>query len=74
MNLQLQAGMSLAAFLDGGFPFPPSVGWNLRITPLGFPGGAVVGSPPADAGERVRALVREEPTCCGAAGPVSHGC
>ena len=25
-------------------------------------------------GTRVRAPVREDPTCCGAAGPVSHGC
>ena len=25
-------------------------------------------------GTRVRALVWEDPTCCGAAGPVSHNC
>ena len=25
-------------------------------------------------GARVQALVREDPTCCGAAGPVHHGC
>ena len=54
----------------------------------GFPGGAVVKNPPAGAslvaqwlricllmqGTRVRALVWEDPTCRGAAGPVSHNC
>ena len=38
----------------------------------GFPGGAVVESLPANAGDGVRALVWEDPTCRGAAGPVSH--
>ena len=52
----------------------------------GFPGGAVVKNPPARAslvaqwlriclpmqGTRVRAPVREDPTCCGATKPVSH--
>ena len=39
----------------------------------GFPGGAVVESLPANAqGTRVRALVWEDPTCRGAAGPVNH--
>ena len=38
----------------------------------GFPGGAVVENLPANAGTRVRALVWEDPTCRGAAGPVSH--
>ena len=40
----------------------------------GFPGGAVVESLPANAGTRVQALVWEDPTCRGAAGPVSHNC
>ena len=53
---------------------------------LGFLGGAVVESPPADAGDagscpgpgrshmpRVRSPVWEDATCRGAAGPVSHG-
>ena len=38
----------------------------------GFPGGTVVENPPANAGDWVRALVREDPTCCGAAKPVRH--
>ena len=38
----------------------------------GFPGGAVVENPPANAGTRVRALVWEDPTCRGATRPVSH--
>ena len=56
--------------------------------PRDFPGGAVVKNPPARAslvaqwlgvcllmqGTRVRALVWEDPTCHGAAGPVSHNC
>ena len=42
-------------------------------TNKGFPGGVVVESPPADSGDTVRAPVREDPTCRGAAGPVSHG-
>ena len=44
----------------------------IKITPQGFPGGAVVENLPANAGTRVRALVWEDPTCRGAAGPVSH--
>ena len=38
----------------------------------GFPGDAVVKNPPANTGTRVRALVREDPTCCGATKPVCH--
>ena len=44
----------------------------------GFPGGAVVESLPANAGDTGsspglgRALVWEDPTCRGATGPVSH--
>ena len=38
----------------------------------GFPGGAVVKNLPANAGSRVRALVREDPTCHGATKPVRH--
>ena len=36
-------------------------------------GGAVVESPPADAGDVGSCPVRGDPTCRGAAGPVSHG-
>ena len=36
---------------------------------LGFPGGTVVKSPPANAGDTV---VREDPTCRGAMKPVHH--
>ena len=38
----------------------------------GFPGGTVVENLPANAGDTVRALVWEDPTCHGATGPVSH--
>ena len=38
----------------------------------GFPGGTVVESLPANAGDTVRALVWEDPTCRRATGPVSH--
>ena len=55
---------------------------------MGFRGGTVVKNLPAGAslvaqwlricllmqGTRVRALVWEDPTCHGAAGPVSHNC
>ena len=37
-----------------------------------FPGGAVVKNPPADAGTQVRALVQEDPPCCGATKPTRH--
>ena len=47
--------------------------FNHKGKKSGFPGGAVVESPPADAGDTVHAPVREGPTCGGAAGPVSHG-
>ena len=43
-----------------------------NMGPRGFPGGAVVENPPANAGNAVRALVWEDPTCRGATGPVSH--
>ena len=38
----------------------------------GFPGGTVVESLPANAGDTVRTRVWEDPTCRGATGPVSH--
>ena len=38
----------------------------------GFPGGAVVKNPPANAGDTVRALDQEDPTCCGATKPMHH--
>ena len=37
-----------------------------------FPGGAVVKNLPANAGDWVQALVREDPKCCGATKPVHH--
>ena len=37
-----------------------------------FPGGAVVKNLPANAGDTVRSLVREDPTCRGATKPVHH--
>ena len=43
---------------------------GLEIKYWGFPGGAVVKNPPANAGDTGRALVREDPTCRGAAKPV----
>ena len=38
----------------------------------GFPGGAVVKNLPPNAGDRVRALVREDPTCRGATKSLRH--
>ena len=37
-----------------------------------FPCGTVVKNPPANAGARIRSLVREDPICCRAAKPMSH--
>ena len=42
------------------------------IIARGFPGGTVVKNPPANAGTRVRALVREDPTCLRATKPVCY--
>ena len=39
---------------------------------MGFPRGAVVNNPPANAGDTVQALVQEDPTCCGARKPMCH--
>ena len=39
---------------------------------MGFPGGAVVNNPPANAGGTGLSLVREDPTCCRATTPVRH--
>ena len=44
----------------------------LKKNRQGFPGGTVVGNPPANAGDTGRALVREDPTCRGATKPASH--
>ena len=44
-----------------------------HLGPRGFPGGAVVENPPANAGDTGSiSLVREDPTCCGATQPVRH--
>ena len=40
----------------------------------GFPGGAVVGNPPANAGDMGSSPFREDPTCRRAAMPVCHSC
>ena len=45
---------------------------RLKTFTWDFPGGAVVKNPPANAGTRVRTLVREDPTCRGATKPVCH--
>ena len=45
---------------------------HLNYNNRNFPGGAVVKNLPANAGDTVRALVREDPTCCGATKPVHH--
>ena len=47
-------------------------GHNKHWLQKGFPGGAVVKNPPADAGTRVRSLVQEDSTCLGATKPMSH--
>ena len=39
---------------------------------LGFPGGAVVKNPPANAGAWVQVLVWEDPTCHRATKPMHH--
>ena len=41
-----------------------------KINKVGFPGGAVVKNPPANAGDT--GLLWEDPTCHGAAKPVCH--
>ena len=45
--------------------------WS-QILGLDFPGGTVVKYLPANAGDTVRALVWEDPTCHGATKPVYH--
>ena len=45
----------------------------LKAAREGFPGGTVVGSPPANAGDTGSCPGPGDPTCCRAAGPVSHG-
>ena len=45
---------------------------KLKISLGGFPGGAVVRNPPANAGDTGSCPVREESTCRAAARPVSH--
>ena len=37
-----------------------------------LPGGSMVKNPPTNAGDMVRSLVREDPTCCGATKPVRY--
>ena len=44
----------------------------LKLRHRDFPGGTVVKNPPANAGDTVRALVQEDPTCRGATKPVHH--
>ena len=45
---------------------------TLKNTEWGFPGGVVVENPPANAGDMGSSPGLEDPTCCGATGPVSH--
>ena len=45
---------------------------QLKMESEGFPGGAVVENPPANAGDMGSILVREDPTCCGATKLVCH--
>ena len=52
--------------------FFPSIGILNKKEQQGFPGGTVVENLPANAGDTVRALVWEDPTCRGATGPMSH--
>ena len=40
--------------------------------PRDFPGGPVLGNPPANAGTQVRSLVQEDPTCLRVTKPASH--
>ena len=43
-----------------------------RLSSWDFPGGTVVKNPPTMQGTWVRALAREDPTCCGATKPMCH--
>ena len=45
---------------------------NSRVRREGFPDGAVLKNPPANAGHMVRALVWEDPTCRRPIKPVHH--
>ena len=55
-------------------PNSPAPGRGLQVSnvPAGLPWGSVVRRPPADAGDGVRSLVREDPTCCRAAKSGHH--
>ena len=44
----------------------------LEMYGRGFSGGSVVKNPAASAGDTVRALVQEDPTCCRTTKPVRH--
>ena len=46
------------------------VGWVAGV----FPGGSVVKNQPANAGETVRSLIWEDPTCLGASRPMGLNC
>ena len=60
-------GSSASWKVFGSFIFKISICFttlqDFKNQVLGFPGGAVVKNPPANAGDTVRALVREDPTC-----------
>ena len=43
-----------------------------NLISVGFPGGAGVKNPPANAGDTGLSLVQEDPTCRGATKPVRH--
>ena len=55
-------------------PNSPAPGRGLQVSnvPAGLPWGSVVKRPPADAGDGVRSLVQEDPTCCRAAKSGHH--
>ena len=62
----IKSSLSILSFIDCAF------GVVSKRSLLDFPGGAVVKNCLPMQGTRVRSLVWEDPTCCGATKPMSH--
>ena len=69
---QILSNLTVVAQLSSFRDHFESVLWSFKSHPGDFPGGAMVKNPPANAGDGVRALVREHPTCCRETKPVCH--
>ena len=71
-NVMMDLG-SRCGSLDGASLISSLIpGGLIRKWALDFPGGAVIKNPPANAGNTVRSLIQEDPTCHGATKPVCH--